>query len=270
MTGKTAEARTRSAKPRAADARASLNAFLRRVHRRLPTEGLNPHGNQDDPLDELVFILLSAQTESYLYRRTYGALKAAFTPWDRLLKATEREVAEIIRDGGLARKKSRQLKSAFEKIVADRGRLSLQFLDDLSDTEVFRYLTSLPGIGGKSAKCVMMYSLGRAAFPVDTHVWRVLRRLGATPQIPKPTDQQQRELEAKIPKDVRYGLHVKLVSHGQQTCRTYFPKCTACSLSELCPSMGRTDTVWHSWRRPRGVWASPTTAVVDTARRQSA
>jgi endonuclease III len=219
-------------------------------------DGSNPHGNHTDPLDELVYITLSAQTESYLYRRTFEELKTAYTPWDKLLTASEDNITEVIRRGGLARKKAGQLKSAFSKIVADEGKLSLQFLEERSDLGVLRYLTSLPGIGTKTAKCVMMYSFGRHVFPVDTHVWRISRRLGIAPQVPKPTGVQMADLETKIPEDLRYRLHVNFVTLGKQTCRTYYPRCGECSLSELCPSSGRPDVVWSSWRRPTGVWAN--------------
>ena len=229
--------------------------LLHAVNRRLTVEGDDPHGNHKDPLDELVFIMLSAQTESYLYRQTYRDLKATYSPWERLLKASETEIATVIRCGGLARKKASQLKAALNQIKETRGALSLQFLQDLSDTEAFEYLHALPGIGVKSAKCVMMYSLNRAVFPVDTHVWRVARRLGIAPPVAKPSETQQLDLEEQIPKEIRRSLHVKLVSLGQQQCTAYFPKCSICPLTDLCPSKGRPDKVWNDWSRPKGVWA---------------
>jgi endonuclease-3 len=234
---------------------ARRNSFLRQVARRLPEVSDNPHGNHNDPLDELVFIILSAQTESYLYRRTFQDLKNAYTPWNRLLDASDGEVASIIRRGGLARKKTTQLKAAFRQILADRGRLSLSFLGRFSDEDAYNYLISLSGVGVKTAKCVMMYALRRPAFPVDTHVWRIARRLGIAPPTPKPSDAQERELESRIPKALRFDLHVNFVSLGKETCHTYFPKCDSCALSDLCPTSGKTDVVWAQWRQPRGVWA---------------
>lgn len=236
-------------------------ALLREVDKRLSIYGNDTHHNRDDPLEELVFIILSAQTESYLYRQTFEDLLQRFPTWDLMLDATEDEIASVIRRGGLARKKASQLKRALSKIKEDTKKLSLEFLRELSDEEARRYLTSLPGIGIKSAACIMMYSLGRRVFPVDTHAWRVLRRLGLTPLIPKPTDAQERELESKIPEDIRYSLHVNLLSHGQQTCTTYYPRCGSCVLADICPSRDQYDDVWGQWRRPRGVWAK---AVRDT------
>ena len=232
-----------------------LDLFWRKVDRRLAVYGNSRHGNLDDPLDELVFIILSAQTESYLYKETFENLKSAFQPWERLLYTSEEEIANLIRRGGLARKKAAQIKGAFCKIVADKEYLSLSFLQNQSDADVMQYLTALPGIGVKSASCIMMYSLARKVFPVDTHAWRVSRRLGVAPSVPKPTDVQERELERSIPASLRYRLHVNMVSHGQQTCTTYWPKCGECVLTDICPSSGQPDTVWSNWRRPRGVWA---------------
>ena len=240
-----------------------LSTYLRRVNRCLLPVGSNPHGNHDDPLDELVFITLSAQTESYLYLRTFEDLKSAYTPWNRLLQAPDGEVASVIRRGGLAQKKTAQLKAAFRQILTDRGRLSLDFLKRLSDEDAYEYLISLPGVGVKTAKCIMMYSLRRLVFPVDTHVWRIARRLEIAPPTPKPSDKQERELEARIPKPLRYDLHVKLVSLGKTTCHTYFPKCESCSISDLCPSSGKVDAVWSLWRQPRGVWAKATDGLVN-------
>jgi endonuclease-3 len=232
-----------------------FDSFWKLVDRRLTVYGNPRHGNLKNPLDELVFIVLSAQTEAYLYQETFRALYAAFRPWSHLLEATEGEVAQIIRHGGLALKKTRQLKGAFRKIIADTGLLSLNFLLALPDSEALSYLKTLPGIGIKSAACIMMYSLDRQVFPVDTHAWRISRRLGQTAPVPKPTEAQARELEGSIPLGLRYRLHVNMISHGQQICTTYSPKCNDCVLSDVCQSSGKTDAVWNQWRRPSGVWA---------------
>jgi endonuclease-3 len=143
----------------------------------------------------------------------------------------------------------------FARIVAGAGRPTLDFLRDWDDARVFDYLTSLPGISRKSALCIMMYSLGRAVFPVDTHVWRVARRLGWTAPRPKPTDRHERDLEAAVPRELRYSLHVNMVAHGCLVCLPYDPRCDRCVLADLCPSRGAVDVTWADGRRPRGVWA---------------
>jgi endonuclease III len=236
--------------------RKNISLFLRQVERRLRIYGTSRHHNREDPLDELIFILLSAQTEWYLYRETFRDLRRRFRTRAALLAAPETEIVAVIQRGGLANKKASQLKRALKKIHADTGRLSLSFLRVLSDDEVRDYLTSLAGIGNKSASCIMMYSLGRKVFPVDTHVWRVSRRLGLAPPVPKPTVSQELELEGKVPPSIRYSLHVNLVSHGQQICTTYWPKCSECTLRDICPSRDKPDEVWGKWRKPAGFWAN--------------
>ncbi len=229
--------------------------FLREVDIRLRAYGQVRHGNLDDPLDELVFIILSDQTEDYLYIKTYQATRKEFSSWEQMLDASPEDIASVIKYGGLQNKKAAYIKGALQKIKADFGELSLDRLAEMSDKEAMDYLESLPGISVKNARCVMMYSMGRKVFPVDTHVWRVCRRLGLTPLVPKPSPKQQAALESIIPEELRYRLHVNMVSHGRKICLTYWPKCEECVLGDLCPSYCKPDEVWGKWRGPRGAWA---------------
>jgi endonuclease III len=228
--------------------------YLREVDRRLRVYGDSRHFNRANPLEELVFIILSAQTESYSYIPLFKAFKKRFPTARSFAKASTASIASAIRRGGLADKKATQIKGAFKKIQADTGKLSLSFLSKLSDKEVESYLTSLPGVGVKSARCIMLYSLDRKVFPVDTHVWRICRRLGLTPSVPKPTPTMEKALEVKVPPEIRYTLHVNMVSHGREICTTYWPKCDRCMLSNICPSAGKPDHVWGKWRQPKGAW----------------
>lgn len=228
--------------------------FIREVNRRLRVYGDNRHYNKPNPLDELLFIILSAQTESYSYLETYKELKRRFPTAQALLAARETSIVAAIKSGGLSRKKASQIKQAIRKISADSGKPSLSFLREMKDDEIEAYLVSLPGIGVKSARCIMMYSLGRQVFPVDTHVWKICRRLGLAPAVPKPTPAMEKELEAKIPPDIRFSLHVNMVSHGREICTMYWPKCGECMLANICPSAGKPDQVWGEWRKPQGAW----------------
>lgn len=229
--------------------------FLVEIDRHLRKYGEKRHGNLDDPLDELVFIILSGQTEEYSYLETYEAFKRDFPTWENALEAPVASIVAAIKQGGLYNKKARYIKGALQKIKSDFGELSLDRLKAFSDEEAIRYLESLPGISTKSARCILMYSMGRKVFPVDTHVWRICRRLGLTPPIPKPTVVQQRELEVLVPETIRYSLHVNMVSHGREVCLTYWPKCDGCVLADICPSFGKPDEVWGKWRNPQGAWA---------------
>jgi endonuclease III len=229
--------------------------LLLEVDRRLRKYGLPRHGNLDDPLEELVFILLSDQTEEYSYTRTYAALREEFPTWEALSEAEPASVANVIQLGGLQNKKARYLQASLEKIRTDFGELSLNALRNFTDEGALRYLESLPGVSAKNARCILMYSFSREVFPVDTHVWRVCRRLGLTPAVPKPSTKDQRDLEALVFPPIRYSLHVDLVAHGREVCLTYWPKCESCLLEDLCPSKDKPDDVWGRWRRPRGAWA---------------
>lgn len=232
--------------------------FVREVDRRLQVYGNNRHFNKSNPLDELIFIILSAQTEFYSYRETFQALHKKFPTKESLFRASLGNIEATIRGGGLSKKKAAQIKGALAKIYSDTGKLSLSFLTSWNDEDVEKYLTSLPGIGTKSARCVMMYSLKRQVFPVDTHVWKISRRLGMTPPIPKPTPTMEKALEAKIPKELRYTLHVNMVSHGREICTTYWPKCDQCMLTDICISAFKPDKVWGQWRKPKGFWKNYT------------
>jgi endonuclease III len=229
--------------------------FVRTIDSRLRAYGGSRHGNKDNPIDELIFIILSAQTEAYSFQNTYDALASAFPSLEELLDTPEEDIAAIIKTGGLAKKKANQIKGALTKIVADFGALSLDQLTTMDDASAEAYLTSLPGIGVKSAKCILLYSLRRPVFPVDTHVWRICRRLDLAPAVPKPTGGMARALERRIPPDIRYSLHVNMVSHGRATCLTYWPHCDKCVLADDCPSAFKQDFVWGNWRKPRGAWA---------------
>jgi endonuclease III len=230
-------------------------APLLEVEARLRAYGTPRHHNPEEPLDDLVFILLSTQTEEYNYLQTYEALRAAFPGWRGLAEAPPEQVEALLRRGGLYRRKARQLQAALSRVVADAGAPTLDFLRTWDDERVYRYLTGFDGVGNKAALCVMLYALGRAVFPVDTHVWRVARRLGWTPPKPRPTLRDERALQVAVPPGSRYALHVNVVAHGRATCLTYWPRCDTCLLANLCPSRGRPDRTWGEWRRPGGTWA---------------
>ncbi len=206
---------------------------LERVARTLSRVYQNPrHHNKNDPLDELVFILLSAKTAERSYLRTYRALKAQFPDWFDILSAPTGSVANLIAKGGLSRKKEGQIRSLLE-VVQARGGSTFASLSEMPEDQAELYLTSLPGIGLKSARCVMMYSLGRRVFPVDTHCRRVLSRVGFVP-FRRLTDRAQNQIQAIVPPELRHNLHVNLVAHGRAVCLPRIPKCAECPIREDC------------------------------------
>jgi len=195
------------------------------------------HYNRKNPLEELLFILCSVQTQESKYRKTYATLRQKFPKFSDLAAAKASAIAKTLRFGGLSRTKSKLIERICRKIMAKFGKLSLAPLATMGDAECETFLISLPGVGFKVARCVMMYSLGRAVFPVDTHCWRVCRRLGwvrATTRDKVCRKRDMDRLQEKIPATLRYSLHVNLISLGRETCINGRPRCALCPLNKLC------------------------------------
>ena len=185
-------------------------------------------------IDEIVATVLSQHTSDINSERAFARLKELFPAWEQVADAPAGLVADAIRSGGIADQKARRIQQILAAIEEREGKISLGRLNDLDDEAVAAYLESLPGVGPKTAACVLTFSMGRAAFPVDTHVHREAIRLGWIP--PKTTaDKAHRLLTAMIPADIRYDLHVALITHGRTVCKAQRPLCEACVLRDLCP-----------------------------------
>lgn len=188
-----------------------------------------------DPLGTLVQTILSQNTSDRNSHRAFASLRASFPTWEELLTADVRETAAAIRSGGLADIKSARIKRTLEEIKRKRGRLELDFLNELPIAGAREWLRQLPGVGTKTANCVLIFALGRPALPVDTHVFRVSRRLGLVD--PKASiEQAHRILEEIVPPESVYQFHVLLIEHGRRVCKAQRPRCTECVLGKLCPS----------------------------------
>jgi len=206
------------------------------IERRLRAAYGQPrHYNPADPLDDLIFLVLSRMTQEVKYVRTYRALRTEMPSWGVVKDAPTGELETLLQDAGLALTKSRQIQAILREIESREGGLDLTRLRGLPDDEVERYLTSLPGVARKTARCVMLYALERDVCPVDTHVWRVMKRLGAECDGAWSPAKSQR-LEETVPVPMRASLHVTLVAHGRAVCRAPRPLCGECVLTELCPS----------------------------------
>jgi len=209
---------------------------VRAVSRRLERQ----HGEfqpkqRRDPLDELIMTVLSQHTSDLNSSRAFASLRNRFATWAEVLAAPVDEVAGAIRSGGIAEIKARRIQAILAEIQHREGALDLARLQTLLDAEVDGYLRSLPGVGPKTAACVLLFSLGRAAFPVDTHVHRVAVRLGWVGEA-AGAESAHDELESIVPPDLRYALHLGLVRHGRTICRSRHPLCSSCELFDLCPS----------------------------------
>jgi endonuclease-3 len=190
---------------------------------------LRPHG---DPLGELVHIILTQNTSDANSDRTYAALRAAYPSWDQAALAPPGDIADVIRMGGLSDIKAVRIGDALRRIEADFGSISLASLDTMEKTDAFDYLTSLPGVGPKTAACVLLFALGRPVFPVDTHVHRVSNRLGlVATRSPAAT---QAALMPAVPDEIVYQLHMNMVTHGRKACKAGRPACSRCLLQSEC------------------------------------
>jgi endonuclease-3 len=211
-------------------------ASIREIHRRLRREygPLDPP-RRLDPLEELVLTILSQNTSDVNRDRAWAALRARYPNWEALARARPRQVAAAIRPGGLANVKAPRILAVLREIRAREGGFDLSWMQEASDPEITEYLTSLPGVGPKTAACVLAFSLGRPALPVDTHVHRVAERLGMLPPA-TPAGRAHAILAGLVPPRLRVPLHVGLIRHGRVLCRAGRPRCEACPLFDLCPS----------------------------------
>lgn len=186
-----------------------------------------------DPIDVLVATILSQATNDTLSDRAFSGLKRRFPTWDEVLDAEARLVEEALAVGGLQREKTKKIRSALSKIRSDFGSVTLEPLRSKTTRECFGYLVSLPGVGPKTAACVLAFGLERPAFPVDTHVHRLSKRLGLVPE-KWSAEKTQRFLEENTPEELKLPLHVLLIRHGRSICAARKPKCSMCPLAHFC------------------------------------
>lgn len=187
-----------------------------------------------DPVGEMIHIILTQNTSDVNSDRTYAALQDAYSSWEDVAAAAPSEIADVIRIGGLADIKAARIVDVLARLKADHGHIGLDALGDMNDDEAFDYLTSLPGVGPKTAACVLLFALGRPVFPVDTHVHRVANRIGLVDT--KQPAATQAELAPAVPDDILYQLHMNMVEHGRRTCRALRPECERCALNGDCAS----------------------------------
>jgi len=204
--------------------------------------GLRRHGNKKNPLDELIYIVLSTQTDEAKYQSVYSNLKRRFRSWRKIESHHKPEIETILEPGGLSAIKADRIISILSTLDINFGARSLAMLKRMSDADAEKTLCSLPGVGIKTARCIMMYSLDRNVFPVDTHTFRTLDRLGAH-SYPLPVRRWHNHIQAIVPEDIRYSLHVTLVSLGREYCKATKPNCKDCPMNELCCYSGRLTKV---------------------------
>jgi endonuclease-3 len=188
-----------------------------------------------DAVSELICTILSQNTNDNNRDRAYTALRAKFPTWEQVRDAPTRQIIAAIRPAGLANQKGPRIQRVLRRFTElNPGKpLNLDFLADLPVDEARQWLMSLNGVGPKTAAIVLLFSLNRPAFPVDTHIHRVTTRLGL---IPEGTSAEKAHglLEALVPPQWYYPFHLNVIAHGRAVCKAQRPRCEVCPLQKHC------------------------------------
>ena len=242
-------------------------------------------GARIDAVSELVLTILSQNTSDTNSFRAFSALRARYASWDEVLAAPTDELEDVIRPGGLAPTKSKRIQHVLAEVFeATGGSWDLAFLGDGELSQAREWLTSLDGIGRKTASIVLLFNYGRPAMPVDTHIHRVAWRLGMF-AANTPLERAHDLLEEVLAPEEMYPFHVEMIRHGRDTCRAPRPICGLCPLTDVCAyyvraAKGRApmapvprrapgadrqfhDDLLHGWPRPEGVAPDPGGAPAD-------
>lgn len=185
------------------------------------------------PLDELIDCILSQSTSDTNRDRAFYALKERFASWEAVRDAPVEAVIETIRPAGLANQKGPRIQNVLHTITEQRGELAIDFLNDLSLDDARAWLTSLDGVGPKTAAIVLCFGFNRPAFPVDTHVHRVGQRIGFLPE-GISAEKAHPVMEAIVPPKDYYAFHLNLIQHGREICKARRPECERCPLTAYC------------------------------------
>jgi endonuclease III len=193
-----------------------------------------------DGVSELVSCILSQNTNDTNRDRGFTALMNAYPNWQAIVEAPEQDIIDVIRPAGLANQKGPRIQRALRKIYDERGEYSLDFLTDMPLEAAKNWLTSIKGIGPKTAAIVLCFGYNLPAFPVDTHVNRVSKRIGFVPE-KMSVDKVHDVMEAMVPDEAHYAFHIYLIRHGRDTCTARTAHCERCPLTIHCDYYTRTQ-----------------------------
>lgn len=200
-----------------------------------PLYGEPHHAPHGDAVAELVLTVLSQNTADTNSGRAFTQLMRRYPSWSAIADAPPEELVATIKGGGLAQQKGPRIQAILRTVRERSPGFELDFLADAPLEEARAWLRSLPGVGPKTAACVLLFALGRPAMPVDTHVERVAKRLGLIPQ-PATAEQAHELLEALVDPAGYYRFHMLLIKHGRRICSARRPRCEECPLEPDCPS----------------------------------
>lgn len=185
------------------------------------------------PIDELVSTILSQNTNDINRDRAFTNLRNHYPNWEAVRDADPEEVINTIRPAGLANQKGPRIQAVLQQITSERGSLDLEFLRQMTASEAKEWLLRFNGVGPKTASIVVQFSLGKPAFPVDTHIYRVTGRIGLRPE--KMNVEAAHEFLAGLfPEDTYYTAHLNLIQHGRRVCQARKPFCLQCPIRDLC------------------------------------
>lgn len=204
-----------------------IDTLLERTYGRKEVEG------GEDPLDTLIETILSQNTTDANSHKSFMALKTRYSRWEDMERESPKTVAGIIKSGGLADIKAKRILDALRFIRAETGSLDLGFLRGMTPSEVDRWLGQIKGVGPKTRSIVILFALNKPAFPVDTHIHRVSRRMGLIGQ-KTSREKAQEELGRLVPPEEFYNFHMNLIEHGRAVCQARKPRCEACPISRFC------------------------------------
>lgn len=183
-------------------------------------------------LDILVATILSQNTNDNLSLKAYNNLKASVKKWDELLKFSEKKISKLIEVAGLNNQKSKTIKNLLTFLKTKYGEINIDFFNKLSDEEIFKELKQINGIGTKTISCLLLFGLKRNVFPVDTHIHRIMNRLGIVKT--KNANDTYTSVKDLIPKGKEYCLHVSLIQFGREICKSNKPLCYNCYFIKFC------------------------------------
>lgn len=195
--------------------------------------GKPPVWKKTDPVDELIRTVLSQNTSDINSLAAFAVLKSHFKPWNKVLKTSVAKIAGLIRHAGLANIKAKRIKEILDEIRRREGAISLSCLKRVSIDDALAYLRSLKGVGPKTAACVLLFSFGKPVMPVDTHIFRVTKRLGLIANN-LDIEEAHKSLLNIVPRDLIYNFHLGIIEHGRRTCKARNPRCGVCVLYKRC------------------------------------
>ncbi|MFH1523596.1 MAG: endonuclease III [Chloroflexota bacterium] len=211
-----------------------LKIFAQRVNQRLlDFYGQPTWRNPLPPMDELISTILSQNTNDINRDRAFESLRESFPNWVIVRDADPESVVAAIRKAGLANQKGPRIQQVLREITAERGSLDLGFLNELPIEEARAWLIKFKGVGPKTAAIVLLFSLGRPAFPVDTHIYRVTGRVGLRPE-KMTVEEAHVYLEKLFPPETYYAAHLNIIRLGREVCAARKPACERCPLREIC------------------------------------